>query len=79
MSGQVPRVIIEGNPFSDDEEDKIVESAVFDQSIVDFSAGGGNELLSGQQGKLVEQILSVQKGIESSSDLVCNAQQLLKQ
>lgn len=70
VSGQVPRVIIEGNPLSDDEEDRIVESAVFEQSVADFSTGAGNEFLSGQQGKLVEQILSAQKEVDPSSDMV---------
>ena len=57
MTGQVPRVIIEGNPMSDDEEDRIVQAAVFDQATAVLSQAGADEFMGGEQGKLVEQIL----------------------
>ncbi|XP_057375237.1 TRAF3-interacting protein 1-like [Daphnia carinata] len=61
ITSQVPRVIIEGNPMSDDEEDRIVQAAVFDQATADLSQVGADELIGGAQGKLVEQILSAQR------------------
>ena len=61
MTGQVPRVIIEGKSMSDDEEDRIVQAAVLDQATADLSQAGADELLGGEQGKLVEQILSAQR------------------
>ena len=60
-TGQVPRVIVEGNTLSDDEEDRIVKAAVFDQTAADLTRSGAEELLGGEQGKLVEQILSAQR------------------
>jgi len=64
MSGQVPRVIIEGNTYSDDEEDRIVQAAVFDQTIDDLTQSGADQLLGGEQGKLVEEILSAQRQLD---------------
>lgn len=64
MSGQVPRVIIEGNTYSDDEEDRIVQAAVFDQTISDLTTTGADQLLNGEQGILVEQILSAQRQLD---------------
>ncbi|KAI9553819.1 hypothetical protein GHT06_019088 [Daphnia sinensis] len=61
MTSQVPRVIIEGNPMSDDEEDRIVQAAVFDRITADLSLAGADELMGGAQGKLVEQILSAHR------------------
>lgn len=70
MTGQVPRVIIEGNPTSDDEEDRIVQAAVFDQATADLSQAGADEFMGGEQGKLVEQILSAQREWDPLSDMV---------
>jgi hypothetical protein len=70
MTGQVPRVIIEGNPMSDDEEDRIVQAAVFDQATADLSQAGADEFMGGEQGKLVEQILSAQREWDPLSDMV---------
>ena len=64
MSGQVPRVIIEGNTYSDDEEDRIVQAAVFDQTIDDLTQSGADQLFGGEQGKLVEEILSAQRQLD---------------
>ena len=61
MTGQMPHVIIEGNPLSDDEEDKIIEAAVLDQAISDMSFLGNDIMAQGEQGKLVEQILLAQQ------------------
>ena len=72
MTGQVPRVIIEGNPMSDDEEDRIVQAAVFDQATADLSQAGADEFMGGEQGKLVEQILSAQREWDPLSDVVRN-------
>jgi hypothetical protein len=72
MTGQVPRVIIEGNPMSDDEEDRIVQAAVFDQATADLSQSGADEFMGGEQGKLVEQILSAQREWDPLSDVVRN-------
>ena len=68
MSGQVPRVIIEGNTYSDDEEDRIVQAAVFDQTIDDLTQSGADQLLGGEQGKLVEEILSAQRQLDSVAE-----------
>lgn len=62
-------MIIEGNPMSDDEEDRIVQAAVFDQGTADLSQASADELFGGEQGKLVEQILSAQKGWDPSTDV----------
>ena len=72
MTGQVPRVIIEGNPMSDDEEDRIVQEAVFDQATAVLSQAGADEFMGGEQGKLVEQILSAQREWDPLSDVVRN-------
>ena len=72
MTGQVPRVIIEGNPMSDDEEDRIVQAAVFDQATAVLSQAGADEFMGGEQGKLVEQILSAQREWDPLSDVVRN-------
>lgn len=56
--------------MSDDEEDRIVQAAVFDQATADLSQAGANELLGGEQGKLVEQILSAQKEWDPTADMV---------
>lgn len=69
MTSQVPRVIIEGNPMSDDEEDRIVQAAVFDQATADLSQAGADELMGGAQGKLVEQILSAQREWDPLTDM----------
>jgi uncharacterized coiled-coil DUF342 family protein len=68
MSGQVPRVIIEGNTYSDDEEDRIVQAAVFDQTIDDLTQSGADQLLGGEQRKLVEEILSAQRQLDSVAE-----------
>lgn len=47
--------------MSDDEEDRIVQGAVFNQITGDLSDGLTDENVVGEQGKLVEQILSAQK------------------
>ncbi len=78
MTGQVPRVIIEGNPMSDDEEDRIVQAAVFDQATADLSQAGADELLGGEQGKLVEQILSAQREWDPLKDTVRASKSLLE-
>lgn len=56
--------------MSDDEEDRIVQAAVFDQTTADLSQAGADELLGGEQGKLVEQILSAQKEWDPTADMV---------
>ena len=56
--------------MSDDEDDKIVRAAVFDQMLDDFSINADEKLLAGQQGKLVEQIRSAQKELDGSDDIV---------
>ena len=70
FGGHVPRVIVEGNPLSDDEEDKIVEGAVFDQIVGDFSLNDDVSTEEAEQGKLVEQIRSAQKKLDPSADTV---------
>ncbi len=66
----MPRVIVEGNTLSDDEEDRIVRAAVLDQAVADLTRSGADELLAGEQGKLVEQILSAQKELGPLDDSV---------
>jgi len=63
-------VIVEGNTLSDDEEDRIVRAAVLDQAVADLTRSGADELLAGEQGKLVEQILSAQKELGPLDDSV---------
>lgn len=70
MTSQVPRVIIEGNPMSDDEEDRIVQAAVFDQATADLSQADADGFMGGAQGKLVEQILSAQREWDPLTDMV---------
>ena len=66
----MPRVIVEGKALSDDEEDKIVEGAVFDQTVVDFSLTDDISAGEAEQGKLVEQIRSAQKKLDPLTDTV---------
>ena len=75
FEGHVPRVIVEGNALSDDEEDKIVEGAVFDQIASDFSLNDEISAEEAGQGKLVEQIRSAQKRLDPSADAVSKAKQ----
>ena len=63
-------MIVEGNTLSDDEEDRIVRAAVLDQAVADLTRSGADELLAGEQGKLVEQILSAQKELGPLDDSV---------
>lgn len=63
-------MIVEGNTLSDDEEDRIVRAAVLDQAVADLTRSGADELLAGEQGKLVEQILSAQKELGPLADSV---------
>ena len=75
FEGHVPRVIVEGNALSDDEEDKIVEGAVFDQIASDFSLNDEISAEEAGQGKLVEQIRSAQKRLDPSADAVSKTKQ----
>lgn len=56
--------------MSDEEDDKIVRAAVFDQILDDFSINADENLVGGEQGKLVEQIRSAQKELDGSNDVV---------
>jgi hypothetical protein len=43
---------------------------VFDQATADLSQAGADEFMGGEQGKLVEQILSAQREWDPLSDMV---------
>lgn len=66
----MPRVIVEGNTLSDDEEDRIVQAAVLDQAAADLTRSGFDELIGSDQGKLVEEILSAQRELDPFTDTV---------
>ena len=60
----MPHVILDGHSFptdDEDEEDKIVQAAVLDQTFTDDLSGVTGRVSNNQQGKLVEQILSAQR------------------